>query len=254
MKSKKRFFSMLVLAVAFLSAEALHGESIKFVYARYFPANYLNDEGRHRGFFVEIIEELLGKRLGLDVRMETLPWVRCQLLVERGEADLFATIPTAERLAYTVIVEPPIWIKKYRLYTYAGNPETGRINAIRSIEDLRVSGLTVISYIGNSWSKNVLEDADVKVVNAIDVEGMYRMLAARRADLLVEDPLLAGATLASYGLSRNIVLTDGVVGESRFNLMIGKLSAFANRASAMGRELERMRSDGTIERIMRSYR
>lgn len=229
-------------------------EPLRFVYTSYEPANYLGADGEHRGFFVDIIREALETRLGVPVLMDVYPWARCQYMVKEGLADMMATIPTPERREYAVVVEPPIWIKRYKVYTVAGHPAFHAMGAVRSVEDLRRSGLTVVSYLGNDWSRATLEAAGIVTVCAPSVEGMYRMLLAGRADVVVEDPALADSTLHRLNLIGSVLQTPGVVEESSFNLMLGKASPYAGLADDLDRALAGMRADGTIDAIMRRYR
>ncbi len=245
----------LVLALLLsVRVTALAQEPLRFVYTSYEPANYLGADGDHRGFFVDIIREALETRLGVPVSMDVYPWARCQYMVKEGLADMMATIPTPERREYAVVVEPPIWIKRYKVYTVAGHPAFRAMGAVRSVEDLKRSGLTVVSYLGNDWSKATLEAAGIVTVCAPSVEGMYRMLLAGRADVVVEDPSLAYSTLRGLGLADQVIQTPGVVEESAFHLMIGDRSPYAGLSGALGRALADMMADGTIDAIMSRYR
>ena len=228
-------------------------EPLRYVFTQYKPANFIDYQGKPSGFFVEIIREALENRLGVELEMKVYPWKRCQAMVVNGKADMITTIPTEGRLDYTVLVNSPIWIKRYMLYTYADHPNLKRMNKIKGVEDLQKENFAVISYIGNNWSKTELEDKGVRVMNAPTVESMYRMLSGKRGDLLVEDPVLVAPTLAALGFAGQIVQTQGIIGESRFYPLIGKKSPFAALAPKFERVLREMWDDGTIARIMAAY-
>jgi len=242
--------SMLVL----LGGASFARGPLSFVYTSYVPANFQSAQGDHRGFFVEIIREALETRMKVPVSMSVYPWPRCQYMVREGVADMMATIPTPERRTYSIVVETPIWIKRYRVFTVPGHPSASAMDGIRSVEDLKRSGLVVLSYDGNDWSRTVLGKAGVKVVKASSVEGMYRMLIARRGDLIIEDDILVWSTVRGLGIADRIRRTSGFVGESAFHLMIGKASPFASIAADLDRTLRAMYADGAMERILRSYR
>lgn len=241
----------LLLAI---NVSAAAQEPVRFVFTCYEPANYLDEAGVATGFFVEIIREALEVRMGVPVEMAVYPWLRCQYMVEEGLADMMATIPTAERREYAVVVETPIWINRYMLHTVPGHPAIDAMDRVRSVDDLRRSGLAVISYLGNDWSRTTLERAGVSIVNASSVEGMYRMLLAGRADVAIEDPVLAERTLSALGLSGMLVETDGIVDQSCFHLMLGKRSPRVGLVDELNETLAGMWADGTVEAIMGRYR
>lgn len=245
---------LMLVAMGTVQAQAPSVEPLRFVFTEYEPANFLDESGAAAGFFVDIIREALEVRLGVPVEMAVYPWPRCQYMVEEGLADMMATIPTAERRDYAVVVDTPIWIKRYKLYAAPGHAALEAMSRMRSVEDLKRSGLSVISYLGNDWSRATLERSGVRTINAGSVEGMYRMLLAGRADVAIEDPILVERTLGALGLSGRLVETDGIVEQSAFHLMLSKRSPFAGLVDELDGALAEMRVDGTIESIMSRYR
>lgn len=192
--------------------------------------------------------------MGISVEIEVFPWRRCQTLVQNGEADMITTIPTAERCSYTVSTKTPLWIKRYHLYTRKDYPETGTMNSISSIEDIALHKFSAISYLGNSWSQDNLEQRGIPVIYATSVEGMYRMLTAKRGDMLIDDPVLVDPALKNFGYENIILMTSGVVAESSFHPMLGKKSIFIDRVDELDATLGEMWKDGTIEKILETYR
>ncbi|MBN1141857.1 MAG: transporter substrate-binding domain-containing protein [Deltaproteobacteria bacterium] len=253
MKKLSKIISVCIFLTVGFSLPC-QSESLLIVFTPYNPANYIDDQGKPNGFFVEIMREALEKRLGIKMKLAVYPWRRCQDMIANGKADLMMTIPTKERLGYSIVADSPIWIKKYRIYTYKEHPFLERMHKIRSFAELKKEKFTVISYIGNDWSKTELENEGIPVTNAPTVESMYRMLLRKRGDLIVEDPLLVAPILAAIGSTGEIVPTQGVVGESRFYPLIGKKSAFAALVPKIEKVLGEMWADGSMARIMAAYR
>jgi polar amino acid transport system substrate-binding protein len=248
----KKIFCMMGLLVLF-SLPALAKDPLKFVYTNYAPANYQTETGEFKGFFVDIVIEAFKKRMGIPVEIAIFPWKRCQAMVEAGEADMILTIPTPERAVYTITHEKPFWIKKWRLYTYTGHPAIDKFNTFKGLEDLKTGGYTVVSYLGNGWTKTMVEDAGIPCVNANTVEGMYKMLAEKRGDVLIEDTILVNPSLKSLQLADKIIATEGVVAESNYHMLIGKKSQYAEIVPQLNKTIEDMWKDGTIEKILTEY-
>ncbi|NLI82032.1 MAG: amino acid ABC transporter substrate-binding protein [Deltaproteobacteria bacterium] len=244
----------LIFILAFTSQSSAERETLKYVFTHYPPANYRSHDGEYRGFLVDIVREAITKRLGIPLSIAIFPWKRCQMLVEEGEADMLTTIPTPERSVFTVTPQRPIWVKEWRIHTYEGHPQRQSFDAMSSIGDLKSHGVTVISYIGNGWSKTHLEDAGIRIFNATMVDGMYRMLAAKRGDILLEDGILAAPALKHLGLEDKVVPTQGVVATSDFHMLIGKRSPFAGIVPRLETVIKEMWEDGSIERIVAQYR
>lgn len=242
----------LVFCVLFPQASTA-GEPLKYVFTHYPPANYQTETGEYKGFFVDIVMEALAERMAIPVAISIFPWKRCQKLLEEGDADMITTIPTPERSMYTVTHAKPIWIKKWRVHTYVGHPHINEFHKVVKIDDLRDRPYTVISYIGNGWSKSMIEDVGISVFNATTVEGMYRMLAAKRGDMIIEDDILVAPALRQLGLTHQIVATEGIVAESNFHMLIGKKSRFSGIIPELNHVIEEMWKDGTMARIFARY-
>lgn len=244
----------LILCFLILAPDLALSQVVHYVFQEYPPANYLDNDDQPVGFFVDIIREAVENRLGYNLRISVFPWMRCQVLVRQGKADLMTTIPTPARLEYTRLIPVPIWVKQYRIYTYRGHPRREEMNEIRNIAEILESRLTVISYIGNSWAKTNLEHIGIQVLDATTVEGMYRMLIARRGDIIIDDPMLVTNSLITAGLENQIVSTGGMVEEEAFYPMVSRQSSLATHTEDFAAVLQDMWDDGTIEAIMETYR
>lgn len=244
----------IVLILFSFSLSALRAEPLKYVFTEYFPANYLDEEGNPAGFFVDIVYEALTNRLGIELSIQVLPWRRCQSLVANGEADLLTTIPTEERLSYAIQTVAPIWVKKYQIYTWYDHPDVEKMNTIKTIENIGDHSFVIISYLGNSWAQDKLLNKGLKVVFANTVDNMYRMLTARRGDLIIDDSILVDPALKRLGFENTIIKTSGIVEQSSFHILIGKKSSYIDIVDTVDMTLNDMWKDGTINLILEKYR
>jgi len=246
-----------ILAVFFfVSAAATPAESqdvVKWVFTDYPPANFRAETGNFSGFFYDIVIEVFQHRLGLRVDIAVYPWKRCQRMVKSGEADIMVTIPTPERKKYSVTHSRPIWIKRRILYTFREHPRIHEIHLLNGLASIEEGGYRVISYLGNGWTEKEVQGVGIPVAFATTVDNMYRMLAAKRGDLIIEEKVLAAPHIVDLGLSEKIVETNGVGSESGFYILIGKKSVYASLVSTLDREIEDMRKRGSLEDIFRSY-
>lgn len=228
-------------------------DTAKWVFTNYPPANYQLAGNRFSGFINDIVIEAFEERLNIAVEIAVFPWKRCQFMVENGMADMMVTIPTSQRLAYAVTHEKPIWIKKRILYTYRGHPKIDAINRLNGLADIREGRYKVVSYLGNGWVESDVQGAGISVLYASKVEGMYRMLSAKRSDLIIEEKSLATPLIKDLGLTGTLIATHGIGSESGFHILIAKKSPFASLVPQLNREIEAMRNSGEISRILKRY-
>lgn len=245
--------SLWVLLSCITFQVAFAKEPIRWVFTDYPPANYQAENGEYTGFLYDITIEAFEKRLGIPVEIAIFPWKRCQILVQNGAYDVLLTIPTPERLTFTHATEEPVWVKKRIVYTYAGHPELDEMQRIRGLEDIKEKGYVVISYLGNGWMETAVEKSGISVKYATGVDGMYKMLAAKRGDIIIEESRLAHPSIKDLGLESTILATEGIGAESNFHLLIGKKSQYATILEPLNTVIREMWLDGTIAGIMAEY-
>ena len=98
-----------------------------------------------------------------------------------------------------------------------------------------------------------VEGGGIFVQYASTVEGKYRMLAGRRADLIIEEASLASPKIEELNLTGKIIRTRGIGSQSGFHILIGKKSSFAPSLPRLDATLKAMTEDGTIRAILENY-
>lgn len=252
MKNKRIIYLIALIIIFNLHISSDEGV-IRWVCGDYPTAYYKAENGDVKGYLYDIAIEALENRMNIPVEISFLPWARCQSMVRANKADMFLTIPTAERLKYTNTNNTPVWIKKRIVFTYSGNAKLDEINKISGLEDIKSGNYTVISYIGNNWVKSFVEAVGIKVLYSRTIEGMYSLLAKGRGDIIIEDVSLVLPKIKEYNLSDKIIKTEGVGSESAFHIMIGKQSEYISILDELEDVIKEMHSDGTIDQILSSY-
>jgi polar amino acid transport system substrate-binding protein len=212
------------------------------------PFSQRQPDGAMVGIFVDIMDELLGRRLGLAVRHEGYPWARAQQMVRNGEADGFVTVPTDERLAYAVASQE--WITQGRFTMFVRREDRAlreRLGKAQGIEALR--GLKLGSYLGNGWVRSRFPDKEWEVSYSSSRSHALRMLAARRFDVLVDSSNATQAALRATGLDAEIVELAPVLESSETRLMLARSSPHVGRLPQIDAALRRMKADGTLARL-----
>lgn len=244
----------LSAAVLFSVSSAVNAQStLRIAYPTFPPFHWAKANGEMTGFFYEIINEALQKRMGLKVVWTAYPWPRCQENLKIGKEDAIMTVPTAERATYTFTHNDPFYEKPLNLFTYADHLRIAEIEQIKTIEELRERGFSVITYSGNSWHKENVQSLGVKTFETSYLENVWKMLAEKRGDTVIEWPPGAWPDIQNIGASSQIVDTKATIAAMPFHLLIRKDSPLASILQEFNETIKKMRRDGTIELILSKY-
>jgi polar amino acid transport system substrate-binding protein len=227
---------------------------LRTAYPNFPPFHFVDEKGAMAGFFYEIIAEALERRMGVTVVWTAYPWTRCQENLKSGTDDAMITVPTPERAVYTVTHRDPFYLKPLNLFTYANHPQLARIGKIRTLADLKTGGFSVITYSGNGWHKNNVEPLGIKTYESAYLENVWKMLAEKRGDTVIEWPLGAWPDIRRAGVADAVVDTGVTLAAMPFHLLIRKGYPRTDLLARFNAAIGKMKADGTMKRILASYR
>jgi polar amino acid transport system substrate-binding protein len=232
-----------------LTQPVLAERPLKIVYYHDFRPFSWDENGQAKGLFVDILNEVLVRRLGLNVVHECYPWQRAQEMVEKGLADAFCTVPTPQRLAYASMGHTKVMTLDFTLFVKATNPRLAELGQVKSLAGLK--GFKLGTYIGSGWAKKNLEGLDVQYMARL--ENVLAMLDGDRFDGFIDVALAIRYYIHQMGLEGRIVELPQVFDSSEFCFMIGKRSPYEHILPKVGAALEDMSRDGTWQNIMDKY-
>lgn len=253
MKPRSILITLALFALLALSPPAQAQQPLRIAFPEYRPFFYLDENDTMQGFFYEIITEALQSRMEIPLSWHSYPWTRCQKLVCENRCDAIITVPTNERLAYTQTHALPFYTKPLVLFTHAGHPRLEAIKGIRSILDIKKMGLSVVTYSGNGWNKQLVESAGIKVHETPSLPNVWQMLANRRADLAIEWPTSAWPDIKAMKVEKKIVQTDAAISGMPFHLLVSKHSVHTHVIDRFDAVIDAMRKDGTTRAILDRY-
>lgn len=253
LQTRLRLFLVALFASVFVAWSGSAHALLRVAYPEYRPYFYADESGRMHGFFYEIITEAVSRRLGVPLSWECYPWSRCQVLVKNARADAMITVPTLERLNYSVTHEVPFYSKSLTVFTYRGHPRMKELQNLGSVAAIKKAGFTVVTYAGNGWNKDHVESLGIPTNSTTTIGSVWSMLAAKRGDLAIEWPPSAWPDIIGHDLSSHIVQTEAVVSSMPFHLLIRKDCAERSVLLHFDETIRAMRRDGTMLRILQSY-
>ncbi|MFW5834479.1 MAG: substrate-binding periplasmic protein, partial [Pseudomonadota bacterium] len=125
----------IVLGVVVATAPAA-AEPLRVGFYENPPRLFLDDEGRPRGFWPEVVDALT-RQLGLDYTFVPCAWNTCLLMLEQGDLDVMPDVAhTAERAERFRFATQPAFYSWSTILV----PET---SPARTLEDLRSARIAV---------------------------------------------------------------------------------------------------------------
>jgi len=246
--TRRVFFYVAALLFSFISLSAQASEPMKIAYYdNYAPRSYL-ENGEMKGVIVDIINEVIVGKMGINVSHKGYPWKRAQLMVEKGTADAFITVPTKRRREYTYVSKEPLFKFETYIATTKDNPKINELKNIKNINELHP--YRIVDYYGNGWSKNALKNQNVYWLP--DYVSIFKFMLQGKADVLIVSRKTIHS-LESTKYNDKFVVFSNPLTSVGFHLCIGKKSKYYNILDKFDETLKTLKEDGTIERIMKKY-
>lgn len=206
-----------------------------------------------KGLFIDILERVLVQELGMGLVLEPYPWKRAQKQVEDGNADFLISVPTRERLLYSIASDEPLLKMHLHVYTYAGHPQLDRIRKISTPMDIIALHLTPVTNEGNGWHKENIDALGIKTLYVPNDGNLVQFLAKRRADIMIDAPITMNHLIRQYGLTADIVQTDVRFGPVNFHLLMSRKSRHVDLMPQINTAIGKMAADGTLEKLALEY-
>ncbi len=219
--------------------------NVQIVYADYRPYSW-SDNGHPTGLEIDILNEAIGKRLGLPIVHRILPWERAQQNVKAGDADAFVATPNEQRAQFADASATPVTYWELALYVRKGDTRFSHIKNISELSPYRIG-----SMIGNGWTQTNLAHMDVYYVGKM--EQLPKMLLLDRIDVIPDNPLVMRSIL--HGAHNADKIDEVALDYMRRDmfLFVGKHSALHPYLADINTILLQMKRDGSLQRIHDKY-
>ena len=220
-------------------------------YNTFAPLSFEGDDHAITGILPDMMTEIIGKRLGLPVSLQGLPWARAQALVQDGSVDAFCTNPTPARLDYALFTSRAPITTKTELFYALDNPRKSEIEAIKTVDQLK--DFRQGDYIGNGFAEATFKGLTIDYTPTLD--SVFKKIAAGRLDLFVGNDLVAKSVLKQAALGDKIHSFPVEIGQpSHFHIGIRKSLAEAPDLIAKAdAAIAAAEADGTLARIVAKY-
>ena len=189
----------------------------------------------------DILDEVLGKRMGITLNHYGYPWKRAQYLVQTGAHDALCATATKERLDYAAPSQEYVMRVPFRLFVRADNPLLPALRLARNIDDLRGLDPLLISSAGNGW---VAENfASFRTYALGPTETIARMLDAGRGDIVVDNVITMQKLLRDTPPKNEILMLPHDFSHIGWTLLINKQSQHVGLLPAFDKAMAKFRGE-----------
>ncbi|NDV28608.1 ABC transporter substrate-binding protein [Desulfovibrio sp. JC010] len=200
------------------------------------------------GLAVDIMNEL-SRRSGITVHMEALPFKRCLKYTEHGVFDgCFMTIKNAEREVYAEFTDPYLSIPTYIYY----NPDIlGRVEW-ETWADLKP--YTIGSQRGFKYGQeftNAVVEIPLKIIEIQSVKSGLVMLSKGWVDLVLSNEFRFNYLMEKYPEFQGMFSrAEKPIAVGHVYMAVSRKSPHVALVPKLNEVLDKMKSDGTIEKIV----
>ena len=198
----------------------------------------------HMGFYTHMVVEA-GKKVGINIKPEIMPWKRVITLTKDDKLDgILCPVITEERRAWLEYTDEVFFVNEIGFFTNKQNP----IPSIKfeDLKEKRLGALTASAFLKD------LVDSGLKPKGYSNDETGFKMLAGNRFDAIYE-VRAAGNYLFSSKLSKIAHTLDyaGTVKEMKHSPAFRKTHPQAAKlAKKLGEGFRMIKQDGTYDKIL----
>lgn len=241
-------FQRQIIAILLFGCLAFgaRAEPLRVVTEAWAPYVY-EDRGKPAGLDYEITAEVL-RRLDVEVQWQFLPWKRCLLAFEQGQADAILDIfRLAEREQQMLFVEEPLSEVEFVLFFARNRPYPYR--QLEDLRDLVIGTSPGYWYNDTEFRRSKLFSRE----EAPSHEANLGKLVRNRVDLVVNDRR-AGLFLADQlGLGQQLGYNPQALGHDRLYLALRRDPKLQALAGAFAKELRRFKLEAAYAALQARY-
>ncbi len=202
----------------------------------------------YRGSHIDIMQTL-AKRLGVRLRLQECPTVRCLRMLEEGSVDVsmgFAREPSRE--AYLYFLQPP-YASPTRTLFYLRKNDLRPLSNLSELKQLRVGLVRGVFYTD---ALDAIPESQREL--APDMESNFRKLIAGRIDVVPAGINVGTRVIEKLKLETEVKPAQlSIVVNSERYISVSRLSPWYAQRQLLEREFAIMQTSGQVSTILHRY-
>lgn len=243
-----KLFQSIIVGCMLIISLPVYAEKdmLHFVYTQWEPYTY-QENGKDSGFEIETVRAV-AEKMGLHSKFEQLPWKRCLLVMENGEADaLVSALKTPEREKFLYYPDEFISISKTVFFTKKGSP----IEFDGSFEGLKNYTIGIIrgfSY-GDAFDKAVY----LKKEEVNDDDLLVKKVLAGRNELGAENLAVITASAKKMNGLGDIRFLEKPIHSQKLYVVFSKVRFLEKLGGRFSENLREFRKTEDYRKILEKY-
>jgi len=208
------------------------------------------EDGKVRGADVDILNAIMAD-LGCTIEFQDLPWSRHLKGIEAGTVDIASSSAKApEREAFAV------WSDIYhdgRSTLFVGPENAGKHPTLRAFFEAGLTLGVIRDYAYGGEFAALQDEFKDQIEIANSLESNLQKVARGRIDGTIGEAYVVGDGINRLALKDSVIMTDTIVSTSPFYVMFSKKSVSPAFLEAFNASLAKLKANGEIDRILKSY-
>lgn len=237
----------LLLAALLMTCLSLgaRGESLRIVTEPWAPYVYLHN-GQPTGIDYEITATVF-KRLGIDVEWQFLPWRRCLMMLDEGQADGALDIfESTERDSHLLYPSEPLSQVEFVMFQAKARPHP--FNRLADLKGLKIGTSPGFLY-GEEFRESPLFERET----APTLEANLGKLQLGRVDLVITDRRVGRYALKELGMEGQIEELPIVVSRDKQFLAVRRHAGMDLLVQRFAAELRRFKQEPAYAELIARY-
>lgn len=237
-------------ALQLVSLKSAEADEIRLAYnSQWYPYSY-GEGAEVQGILVELLDQLLGARLGYDLRHSGYPWSRAQHLVAEGREHALFTYPSEQRLGYSSRSEFDVYHIQSRAFVRQGSDLEARLKS--SARNTSLKGTRICVMLGDNWSENFYRQRDLEFEYGRDTHNCLEQVAYNRSDLFIHASAASLAVISQSQLNDMLTMLPEVYSSVPLTLLIGNQSPVPDDLlDRFDAEVRTMIDDGSLSTVIK---
>jgi polar amino acid transport system substrate-binding protein len=234
----------LLILIALAPSANASTQVLRVVTEPWAPYVYL-DGAAPAGVDYEMAAEVF-KRLGIQVQWQFLPWKRCLMMIEQGQADavldIFHTPAREQWLTYANEA-----LSQVEFVLYQANDRPVPASRLRTLQGLKVGVAPGFEY-GPAFSASLAEKEA-----APTLEANFGKLMLGRIDLVITDRRVGKFVLRQLGLEKQISQVPGALNSDLLYLALRRDGDLPLLAERFSEALRQFKQEPAYAQLLKRY-
>ncbi|WP_035075533.1 substrate-binding periplasmic protein [Maridesulfovibrio zosterae] len=245
--NKLKFILLFFILTVFISYTA-YAEQIIVPVNHFPPWKIIDTNNNISGINIALTKRLLEKA-SVTPTFVSRPWKRCQLMMEKGTADIMnGLLKSSDREKYMIFLDPPYKTNS----TKAFYTRKGESTKIRTYYDL--ANKTIGTVLGSKYFPKFDADKNLKKEIVTNTHTNIKKLTFGRIDTFIGTTTVTDYLIAHDGLEDKITKSEYIYSEPiPVYFAVSKKSPLANRIPELSAALKKMVESGEVDRIINEF-